>query len=163
MIWYYSLSTWKCLHVLKNRVSSKRLFPWNNLKGKSSAQGQMCKRLMLSVLWQTQPYSWAGSLVSRACKSTLMHTLANTHTHKFARKAESGRPRSTAVWVNGFHRSRRTQVACLLQHAARCLSAKSASFFSFSFPLFLTSRTAKSGYFLVIPMTRKRGYCVLYQ
>lgn len=56
----------------------KSLFPRNDLKGKSSeVQGQMLvmsKRLTLSVLWQTQAYSWAGSLVSRGCKSTLLRT-----------------------------------------------------------------------------------------
>lgn len=67
----------------------------NVLKGKSSeVQVQvlvMFKRLALPVLWQTQLYSWAGSLVSRGCK-TLVH---NSNKHRLACKAENGLCRSS--------------------------------------------------------------------
>lgn len=111
------------------------VFPQHYLKEKSwEVQGQMLvmsERLALSVLWQTQPYSWAGSLVSRGCKSTLMHTVTHTHTYRFARKVENGLLWSAAVWANDFHRSNHTQVACLLHYTLPAALVPNLHLFSF--------------------------------
>lgn len=122
------------LIYLWRKILQKSPFPQNSLKGKGS-QGQVL--LMLSVLWQTQPYSWAGSLVSRGCKSTLVQNLANTHTSLHAKLRMAW---STAVWANGFHRSH-TQVACLLQYALLTAQVPNLVFFS----AFHTSWTSKCG------------------
>lgn len=104
-------------------------------EGRSSeVQGHMLvmsKRPPLSVLWQIQSQSWAGSLVSRDYKSTLMHN-SNKYTHRFVCKAENGLSPSAAVKANGFHRRRYAQVACRLHYAAASVPNCIISFFLIS-------------------------------